>query len=98
MLTKATKAKMQRYYQAYCKSTHSSIERVYAKPSQTKIEAFERCKSMSRNMSGSDPYILTYNTFCFTVGFFAPHPEISETVFIVVTPENVYYIPETELE
>lgn len=97
-LTKASKAKMQRYYKAYCMSTHSSLERVYARPSEAKLEAFDNCWRLSTKMNGTWPYVLTYNTHCFTVGFFADHPYTSEHIFVVVTPQKVYYINTEDLD
>ena len=85
-------------YRRYDKSNDYTLRHVYKEPSEAKIQAFERCVSISNNLSGERPYIISHNAYFFSVAFFAGHPETGELIFVVITPEKVLWCYDTELE
>lgn len=83
---------MQEMYRRYNHSTQTDLKQVYVKPSQCKTYALDYIR---RYKAETTPYIISHNTFHFTVAYFTTEDELE--YFCVDTGRNTYVILATFL-
>ena len=96
-----THCKQKRMYEAhrrYMQSNAHDIFDVYTKPSQAKEYCFMRCKESSLRLNGDEPCIISYNSFAFSVAFYAKRPETNDIIFVVITPEKELWCYKAEID
>lgn len=79
------------YYQRWLESTENTIYKAYGRPSVYKVRAFERCEDIMHEFDGYSLRIVGHNCHQFTAAFF------TDTDFYVITKQNIYVMPLSEL-
>lgn len=79
-------------YLRYLSAHHTDLHDVYVKPSEQKLHAMDMLK---RYKAGTTPYIISHNTFHFTVAYFTTEEDLE--YFCVDTGRNTYVILSTFL-
>ena len=80
------------YYQRYLNGTENTIWKVYGRPSSRKVAAFMRCEEIRDEFNGYRLRIVGHNSMTFTAAF------TTDTDFYVITKENIYRMPLSEVE
>lgn len=80
------------YYQRWLNSTEDSLYKSYSQPSQYKLQAWERCIDIMREYNGSNIRITGYNGFVYTAAF------VTDDTFYVITKDNIYRMPLSEVK
>ena len=80
------------YYQRWLNSTENTIWKAYSRPSRYKVAAFERCESIMREYNGSNIRITGHNSSQFSAAF------TTDTDFYVITKNNIYRMPLSEVK
>lgn len=79
------------YYQRWLNSTEDSLYKSYSQPSQYKLQAWARCKSIMREYNGSNIRITGHNSSQFSAAF------VTDDTFYVITKDNIYSMPLSEV-
>lgn len=80
------------YYQKWLNSTENTIYKAYGRPSLYKVRAFERCEDIRDEYNGYSLRIVGHNFSAFTAAF------TTDTDFYVITKENIYRMPLSEVK
>lgn len=81
----------QAFIRAYQGATMSKLKEAYNRPSWAKIEAYEKCKNLMREMNGYGMKITGYNCHKFYCGCIAFHK--GQKGLLYFTAQNIYFIP-----
>ena len=87
---KKSSKKAHRFYHQYLHSSIVDIYQAYANPSITKVNQFSYLEDMAEQDDGSTPYILSFNTYQFTVGYKIYRD--GKWWLKVITKEHIYLI------
>ena len=79
------------YYQRWLNSTENTIYKAYCRPSRYKVAAFERCEDIMREFDGYSLRIVGHNSSQFSAAF------VTDDTFYVITKENIYRMPLSEV-
>lgn len=80
------------YYQRWLNSTENTIYKAYGRPSKYKVRAFERCEDIRDEYNGYSLRITGHNSSQFTAAF------TTDTDFYVITKDNIYVMPLSEVQ
>lgn len=83
---------LNRYYQKWLNSTENTIYKAYGRPSIYKVRAFERCEDIMYEYDGYSLRIVGHNCSTFTAAF------TTDTDFYVITKDNIYRMPLSEVK
>ena len=78
------------WYRAYLNSHMTQLYHCYDSFSTAKQNAFIWCLRRCGEMHGSNPRIISYNTFGFSMAWEYMNPETGEIMLHVETPRNTY--------
>jgi hypothetical protein len=81
----------QAFIKAYQGATMTKLKEAYNRPSWAKIEAYEKCKNLMREMNGYQMKITGYNCDAFSCGCIAYHK--GQKGLLYFTAYNTYFIP-----
>lgn len=80
------------YYQRWLNSTENTIYKAYSRPSIYKVRAFERCEDIRDEFDGYNLRIVGHNSSQFSAAF------TTDTDFYVITKDNIYRMPLSEVK
>lgn len=80
------------YYQRWLNSTENTIYKAYGRPSVYKVRAFERCEDIRDEYNGYSLRVVGHNCSTFTAAF------TTDTDFYVITKDNIYVTPLSEVK
>lgn len=80
------------YYQKWLNSTENTIYKAYGRPSIYKVRAFERCEDIRDEYNGYSLRIVGHNSSAFSTAF------TTDTDFYVITKDNIYVMPLSEVK
>lgn len=92
-----TKTQIKKNYDIYLKSSITSLEEIYTKPSLLKKEAIKDCLKHMELNDGYRGRIVTANVDMFTFGYLSKNPDTNEILFTYITKYNIYNYPVKEL-
>ena len=79
------------YYQRWLNSTENTIWKAYSRPSQYKALAWERCEDIMHEFDGYSLRVVGHNSSQFSAAF------VTDTDFYVITKDNIYRMPLSEV-
>ena len=80
------------YYQKWLNSTENTIYKAYGRPSIYKVRAFERCEDIMHEFDGYSLRVVGHNSSQFSAAF------STDTDFYVITKDNIYRMPLSEVQ
>lgn len=85
-------------YRRWQNSSDVDLYHAYGSFSQAKANAWEDCKRLEAEFTGTGLRVIGHNSMQFSAGFTGVDPETGEVMFMYITKTKDWYAPITDIE